>query len=274
MSSDKYIDVANIIKEKSPGLYRWLPHFVLRYFKKILHESEINGIMSRTGHLEGLAFAEAAMGELNAQIEPVGLENIPEKGGVILAANHPLGGLDGIAFLLAVGKKRPDIQLLVNDVLLNIKNLSSLFVAVNKFGVNPRQALKIIDDCYASDKVTMIFPAGMVSRKLPNGVADLEWQKSFISKAKNYQRNVVPVYIDCQNSNFFYNLSKWRTKFGIKANLEMFYLVDELFKQRNKKVQVCFGKSIAYSTFDSTKSKKQWAAEVRAKVYELAPKGI
>ena len=113
------------------------------------------------------------------------------------------------------------------------------------------------------------FPAGLCSRKIKGEIVDLEWRKSFISKAVEHERNIVPVHISGRNSNFFYNLSNFRTKLGIKTNFEMFYLVDEAFKQKNKNITVTFGKPIPYTTFDKSLNAKDWAKKVRNYIYTL-----
>ncbi len=268
----KYIDVKSVIASKSPSLAKWLPAFAMRYIKRTLHEKEINDIMSRIGHLEGLDFVRAGMEELDTAVEIEGLENIPETGGCIIASNHPLGGLDGIALMKAVGEKRPDLQFLVNDILLNIKNLEPLFVPVNKVGVNPREALRVIDRTYSKEIPILVFPAGLVSRKLSEGITDLEWQKSFISKAIQYKKDVVPCHVEGRNSNWFYNLSKWRGRLGVKANLEMFYLADEMFRQRGKTITVRFGKPTPFSHFSKEKTHQEWAKIIREKAYNLPKK--
>lgn len=267
---DKYIDIAGILKTKNEKLEKWLPGFVISYIKRIVREKDINKIMSEIGHLHGLDFVRGGLENLNTTIKTEGLENIPLEGGVILASNHPLGGLDGIAFMKAVGEVRPDIKFLVNDILLSIDNLKPLFLGVNKHGNNPREASKVIEEGYASDQAILVFPAGLVSRKLEDGIGDLEWKKSFISKAIRYKREIIPVHIEGRNSNFFYNLSRLRTKLGIKANIEMFYLANEMFKQRNKTITIRFGKPISYAKFDKSKSLVEWAKDVRAGVYALA----
>jgi len=226
--------------------------------------------MALHGDKIGLDFVRSGLEFLNTKVEVVGLENIPKEGGFIMAANHPLGGLDGIAFMKAVGEKRQDFQFLVNDILLNISNLSPLFVPVNKVGVNARKSLQVIEETYAKDIPILVFPAGMVSRKLDDGIGDLPWQKSFIAKAKKYKKDVIPVHIGGENSAWFYNLSRWRTKLGIKANLEMFYLADEMFRQRNETIKITIGKAVNYEGFDSSRNLVEWAAFMRAKVYALA----
>lgn len=272
MENGKYIDVKEVIRGKNASLARWMPSFMLRYVKRIVHEEDINDVMGRIGHLEGLEFVRAALDDLHTTVEVIGAENVPAEGGVVLAANHPLGGLDGIAFMKAVGDVREDFQFLVNDILLNIKNLEPLFVPVNKVGQNPRQATRIIAETFSKDIAILVFPAGLVSRKLPEGITDLEWQKSFITRAIKFKKDVVPVHIEGRNSSFFYNLSRLRSKLGVKANIEMFYLADEMFRQRGKTITVRFGKPIPYQSFDRSKSHQQWAKEVRDIAYALPNK--
>lgn len=269
ISTEKYIDIEKVLQDKNPALARWLPGFVTRYIKRVVHEDEINAVMQAHGERYGLDFVRASLDFLNTEVVLQGAENIPQQGGVILAANHPLGGLDGIALMKAVGDIRSDFLFLVNDILLNIKNLEPLFVPVNKVGQNPREALKRIEESYARDIAILVFPAGMVSRQLPEGIADLEWQKSFIAKAIKYQKDVVPIHIGGRNSAWFYGLSRWRKRLGIKANLEMFYLPDEMFKQSNRKIVITAGKAVPWQTFDQTKNLKEWAEWMRQKVYAL-----
>lgn len=258
--------------DKSPKLAKWLPGFILRYLKRIIHEDEINGFMIEAQDKSGVPFVNAVIDHFGAKVQIVGKENIPVTGGVIFAANHPLGGLDGIAFMQAIGTVRNDMQFLVNDILLNIKNFEPLFIPVNKHGSNPRAALKVIDDAYASESAVMVFPAGLVSRKIDGVIQDLEWTKSFISKAVYYKKDIIPVHINGKNSKWFYSLSQFRKFIGLKANLEMLYLPDEMYKQKGKTITLTFGKAIPSSTFDKSKSQQEWANFVREKLYALSTK--
>lgn len=269
---EKYIELEKVLAEKNPSLAKWLPRFVANYIKRIIHQDELNEIMYLHGDKHGLPFVRSGLDYLDTRVKTVGLENIPKDEGVILASNHPLGGLDGIAFMKAVGEVRDDIQFLVNDILMNIKNMEPLFIPVNKVGNNARAALKVIEETYAKDVAVLVFPAGLVSRRLPEGIGDLTWQKSFIARAKKYQKNIIPVHIDGKNSSWFYNLSRWRSKLGIKANLEMFYLADEMFKQRGKTITITFGEPVSWQSFDKSKSLIEWAEYMRALTYALPEK--
>jgi len=208
--------------------------------------------------------------ELGVNVHLEGAENIPLDESVIFASNHPLGGLDGVAFMHAIGKYRKDVKFLVNDILMNIRNLEPLFIPVNKVGSQSKSGIAAIENAYASDQALLVFPAGLVSRKINGKIVDLEWKKSFISKAKKYKKNIVPVYIEGRNSNFFYNLARFRNKIGFIANVEMLYLPDEMFSQRGKDITIRIGKKIPYTHFDVSKNERQWAEEVKKIVYAMA----
>ncbi|WP_296705448.1 1-acyl-sn-glycerol-3-phosphate acyltransferase [Algoriphagus sp.] len=266
---EKFIDVKKVIADKNPKLLKWMPGFVLSYIRKVIHEDWLNEIMGRIHHLKGLDFVNAVIEEFNIEVELIGEENIPKSGGVIIAANHPLGGMDGIALMYAVGKIRKDIRFLVNDLLMSFENFQPIFVPVNKLGKNSQKNLDNIDRVYAQEYVVMVFPAGLVSRKSPEGVRDLLWKKSFISKAKKYQKDIIPCFIEGKNSKFFYNLANWRKKIGIQANIEMFYLADEMYQQQGKKVKIRLGEAFKHIDLDKSKTDAQWSDHIKKLVYKL-----
>lgn len=266
---DKFIDVDKILKDKNPRLAKWLPRFIKKYLKKILHQSEINQILEENKDLNAFEFCNEVLTRFNIEVEAIGLENIPKKGGVIFAVNHPLGGMDALAIIQQVSTVRKDIKFVVNDILLNLKNLSSIFVGVNKHGVNDKKSILALNQLFESEQAIFVFPAGLVSRKTKGEIKDLEWKKTFISRSKKFQRNVIPVFVDGELSKYFYRLSNFRKKIGVKANIEMLYLADETLKQKNKKYQIHFGKPINFSKFDTTKTDLQWADYVKNIVYQL-----
>ena len=270
--SKKFIDIEKAISSKNPSLLKWMPGFMLNYIKRVTHEEWMNDVLDKVDHLHGLEFGNGIIEELNIDVKLVGAENIPKTGGIIIAANHPLGGIDGIALMKAIGEVRPDMRFLVNDLLMALKNFDPLFIPINKHGKNSVDTLAAIEEAYSGGYAVLIFPAGLVSRKDETGIRDLQWKKSFVSKAKKYKKDVLPCFIRGNNSKFFYNLAYWRKKIGIKANIEMFYLADELYKQQGKKVVITVGEQISYQTFDSSKTDGQWAEKVKDLVYELGKK--
>ena len=266
---EKVIDIERLIASKNPKLLKWTPKFFIRYLKKKLHEDEVNATLVANKDVRSFEFSENIVKKFNLQVIMEGLENVPKTGGVILALNHPLGGMDAIALVTKFTPHRKDYKFVVNDILLNVDNLKDMCVGVNKHGTNTKKSLEDLNKLFASEKAVFLFPAGLVSRRRRGKVEDLEWKKTFITRSRKFNRDVIPVHIDGELSNFFYRLSNFRTRIGIKANLEMLYLVDELFKQEGKVMRIRFGKPIPYSTFDKSKKDVEWAQWVKYKAYDL-----
>ncbi len=267
------IDVDKVLRAKAGGAYRFIPKLLIRYLQRTVHEEEINEALAGMRDLRGLEFVEGALiGHFGLDIEVVHPENIPVKGRHILVSNHPLGGLDGMALMHALGKKRKDLKFLANDILLELHNMRELFVPVNKHGRNTASVVRALEECFASDELVVIFPAGLVSRKQGGEIRDLEWKKTFVSKALLHRRDIVPAYVDGRNSDFFYRLARWRKRLGISFNVEMIYLPDEMFRQQNKKIRIIFGKPVPYTTFTKKMTHHQWAQAMKDHVYAL-PEG-
>lgn len=264
------IDIKKVFKDKSPKLCKVLPRFVFRYLKRIIHQDELNDFITYAHGKFGADFARAYLEFSDIQVELKGGENLPKQGErVIFAGNHPLGGLDGIALMMVLGYRYPNIKFMVNDILLNILNLRSILLPINKHGTQARDAVRLISEAHVSDIPIYTFPAGLVSRRRKGVIKDLKWGKNVILSAIKYQRNIIPIHISGRNSNFFYNLSNLRKRLGIKANIEMLYLVDEFIKNNHSKITITIGKPVSYTTFDKSKTKDEWAAAMREKVYEM-----
>lgn len=269
MAEEKFIDIDKVIKTKNEKLYKWLPNFLVNYIKKIVHEDDINSILKENATLFNEEFCNEIIRRFNLKVNVNGLENIPEKGSVILAANHSLGGMDAMAVVSGLSSRRKDIQFIVNDILLNIENLKGLFVGVNKHGTSSKESFKNVNELFASDKAVFIFPAGLVSRRKKGEIKDLEWKRTFVLKSKEHQTSVIPIYIDGNLSNFFYNLSNIREKLGIKANIEMLYLANEQFKLDGSTINITVGKPIHPKDFDYSKSNFEIAQWLKEQVYLL-----
>lgn len=264
------IDVAQVLKHKAPKTK--VPKFIVNYLRRIVHEDEFNTFFKNHPGLKNLDFIEAAFNYMEVTATIDGRENLPPKGGrYIFASNHPLGGLDGVATGYLLGKEYDGkVRFFSNDLMMNLHPMRDMFVPVNKVGVQSKGHAEIMQQLYESDNHLVTYPAGMCSRKIKGKIIDLEWKKNFISKAIQYQRDVVPIYFEGRNSNFFYNLAKIRKFLGIKFNVEMLYLPDEMFKQKGNKVTIRIGKPIPWQTFDKSKSHSGWAQWVKDIVYKMA----
>ena len=191
MKPIKKIDLSEILKEKSPFFYRIIPKFFIAKLKQIVREKDINIILKKLNGKEKLEFINGSLNELGVTSQNSGFKDLPVSERVIIVANHPLGGLDGVAMIHELGKYRKDIKFLVNDILTSLTPFKEYFIPINKHGLNSRENILRLEKLFESNNCIVIFPAGLVSRKQKNKIKDLEWRKTFISKAKN----IKPPYI-------------------------------------------------------------------------------
>ena len=268
---DLRIDVNAVIASKSERLAKFTPKFVLKWLKKIIHQEELNSILEYSNGSIDVEFADKVLSWLNVKsnVKFTDKESISPQGRYIFVSNHPLGGLDGLTLISLIGKMFGGIRFVVNDILMNVVPMRNIFVPVNKHGRMGKEYGELIHNAYASDNQVLYFPAGLCSRLIDGKITDLEWKKNFIKQAKRYNRDIVPVYFGGRNSNFFYRLAKIRKFLGIKFNIEMIFLPDEMFRQKNATFDVVVGKPIPISSIDSSRSLDEWCELIRGKCYEL-----
>lgn len=250
-----------------------VPGFLITGLEKMIHQDELNDMLRVTYPARGSEFSRKILEYLDIDVEVKGLENLDSHERLMFASNHPLGGLDGIALISVLGKRFGDenIRFLVNDMLMNVEPLSGVFLPVNKYGSQGRSAAVAIREALASDMHILQFPAGLVSRLHPDGsIADLDWQKSFVAKAIEFKRDVVPVKFEGTNSMKFYRTARLRKKLGLKVNIEQALLPGEVCKSRGKKFRIIFGRPIKWEKLKAREqSPLELAAALRKMVYTL-----
>lgn len=243
------LDIKSILKKRIPAKKRrWIPPFLITAVEKLIRQKELNEILRATLPSRGSEFAARVIDYLGITLDVKGLENLKEDKRYMFASNHPLGGLDGMALIKVLGSKYGDenIRFLVNDMLMNVEPLKNLFLPVNKFGRQGKDYALRIKEKLESDCQIFQFPAGLCSRLNDKGeIADLDWQKSFVVKAVESQRDIVPVFFRGKNSKNFYKTARWRKKLGIKFNLEQILLPSELCKAKGSRYEIIFGEPIS-----------------------------
>lgn len=269
MKKEQFIDVERLIESKNKRILKWTPRFVLRYIKRIVHEKEINAFIAKHQHLKNAEWCRAVVNYMNITLDVKHIERIPKEGKIVLAMNHPLGGMDAMILVTALQGHREDLKFIVNDLLMSLENMNEMFVGVNKHGKNKASIREQITELFQSDQAVCIFPAGLVSRKSKGAIKDLVWKKTFVTYSKEYDRTIVPIYIDGKLSNFFYRLSRWRKFLGIKVNIEMLYLANELFKQKNAHMRFVVGEPIEKALLHSNEDDMEIAQEIKERVYAL-----
>lgn len=267
------VDVEQILREKAGAKARRVPRFVLSWLKKIVHQDEVNQFLEQSSHLSGVEWLEACVDYLDMKLDVSGRENLPASDDgrhYTFVSNHPLGGIDGVALGAILGRHYDGhIRYLVNDLLMNLRGLAPLCIPINKTGSQSRDFPAMVEAGFKGDNHIIMFPAGLCSRRTNGVVRDIPWRKTFVVKSVETQRDVVPILFGGQNSNFFYTLANFCKRTGIKFNVAMLFLVDEMYKNTHKRFSVKIGKPIPWQTFDKSRTPAQWAAWVQKKVYEL-----
>ena len=138
------------------------------------------------------------------------LEEVSKTGPVLIVANHPLGGLEGMAIAKVIGKYRPDLQVLTNELLRQIPELAPIFIGVNVLSSNAAAGnvggIKKVHNHLKNDGAILLFPAGMVSTYefSHRRIQDREWNRLAGQLLKKYECSCTPVYVGGRNSNYFY----------------------------------------------------------------------
>lgn len=271
------IDVDQIIRSKAGSKYKYIPRPVISWLRKILHEDDNNYLLTVLAKEKvGMDWLDECLSYLRMENDVRGIDALPDNSGgryYTFVSNHPMGGIDGVALgSILCHRYDSKIKYLVNDVLMNLKGLAPLCVPINKTGSQSRDFPRMVDAAFASDNNVLMFPAGLCSRKQPDGtIRDLPWTKTFVAKSVQYQRDVIPIHFSGRNSDKFYNIANWSKRLGLKFNLAMLFLVDEMYKNVGQKFTVTFGEPIPWQTFDDSKTRQEWAQWVKEKVYELNP---
>ena len=270
-------DIRTVLKQKAPKAH--VPGFLIRYLERIAHIKQMNAFLRKYPDVKNYDFIRLVLDEeLGCSASIDGIENIPTDGKpLIFASNHPLGGLDGMIIAQMIhesrssrGDSRP-LKVIVNDLLMFMEPLAGLWAPVNKVGRLTKEQAQQQHALWESETDVLTFPAGICSRlQRIDGkwqIQDFEWQKNFIQRAREYQRDIVPIYFEGRNSKFFYTLAYIRKLLHIKLNIEMLYLVDEMYGAHGKHFKVHVLPPISYTSLDTSKSPKEWAAYIKQIVY-------
>lgn len=268
------IDLRQIVRQRLGRYSRLVPGFVVRWLERTVCQDRLNELLRNNFPNEGADFCKGVLRDLDVSLEIVDEQNLPSADNrrVVIVSNHPLGGLDGMALIawatLRYGGK---VRFVVNDLLNAVAPLRPVFVPVNKHGGQSRESIRAVEDVFAGNDPVLVFPAGLCSRRGDDGqIADLKWQKMFVSKAIEHHRDIIPLYFSGRNSDFFYNFARRRKKLGLKFNIEMIYLPAEVFRAAGSRFKLVCGKPIAWQSLGDIRTASAQADHIRSLVYSMA----
>ncbi len=243
------IDLRSLLNAKAPGILDRYPSFVtdpvIFFLNKLLYIPQINSFLQKNSELKAFDFIDEFFDYLDFSyvVSKKEKDRIPSEGRVIIVANHPLGGLDGLALLKLVSEVRQDVRIVVNDLLAEIDNLNDLFlpVDIHQSRVQSTNLTRILA-ALNSEAAVIIFPAGEVSRFTTKGVRDRAWNKGVLLLAKMSKSDILPVFVNGRNSIFFYLFSLIWKKFS------MFLLPGEMLRKKGKNISFRIGEPISNSS--------------------------
>ncbi len=271
MSLVKFSDIITAIKLEKIGFFgRIIAYLVF----KLLQLDKINTIYDRSLETSSIPtrFLEALLYNFRVRyyINPKDLKRIPTKGPVVVVANHPLGGIDGIILLHFLRQIRPDTKLMANFLLDRIAPLKDAFISVNPFDAKQstkssvrgfREAIRHLN----KNGLFVVFPAGEVAGKLKGNIPiDPDWNLATMRLIKAAKAPVVPVYFHARNTHLFYRLA------ALHGLLRTARLPAEMLHQKYRTIKLRIGKPISVKDQEAHASLSDYAAFLRKKVFVLA----
>ncbi len=238
---------------------------------EVMKLNDINKVFSQNKHFSGLEFVDKILETIGVSIDfdEDDLKNIPKTGGFIAIANHPYGGVEGLALVKLLCTVRPEAKVMVNFILKKIPNLDEFFVAVNPFEnvqhSSSISGLKATFDLLQSGTPIGIFPAGEVSTFSldKQEITDRIWHPvvgKLIARAKV---PVVPIYFHGNNGILFNILS------FIHPTLRTAKLPSEFLNKQGLKMKVRIGKPIQIEDISYRNNTNKLLDFLRARTYAL-----
>lgn len=173
------------------------------------------------------------------------LNNVESTGSLLIVANHPLGGIEGVMLTQLLRRIRPDLKVLTNELLSTIPEFSDVFIGVDV--INPGRAqhnakgMREIAGHLSKGGALLVFPAGTVSQmELPSfKVTDAPWNEMIARLAKKYQATVLPIYVDAKNTKLFYSSA------FIHKRLRTLLLPRAMLSKAGETIELHVGESIS-----------------------------
>lgn len=268
------LDIQAVLQSRYPDLakrHRRTTRTLGRFLSLLFHQSRFQQFERDYPHLEGFDFVEETLRyfDFNLRLREGERARIPSSGRVVIAANHPIGSLDGLALLNLMRQVRPDVKVVANELLTAVKPLHPVLLPVNNMGGNTARAnLRNIRSHLEQEGALIIFPAGEVSRFGATGIKDGDWNSGFVKIATATRSPILPIFVAGRNSIFFYSLS------ALAKPLSTAWLVREMFKQSHNTVDARVGRPVTHEIYTANHfSARQVARMFRKHVYRMARNG-
>ncbi len=208
--------------------------------------------------------------DVTLRVDEDELRRIPAEGPVVVVANHPFGGIEGVALAHLIARVRPDSRLMANHLLGLVPCLRGAFFAVDPFGgaEAARRNLAVMREVVGwvrGGHVLGVFPAGEVShvRLRDGGIADPPWSPTIARIVRRTGATVVPLYFHGRNSAAFQLLGM------VHPRLRTLMLPRELVAREDTTIEAVIGRPVTPERIARIEDDGELLEHLRARTYLL-----
>lgn len=204
------------------------------------------------------------------EVDTESFERIPKEGPLIVIANHPFGGVDGVVLGALLQSVRADTKLMGNYLLGKMEGIRGNIIEVDPFNTEAskranlngmRTAIKWLrgGGCLGA------FPAGEVSsfKWKSRLVVDSKWTDHIVSLAKRTKAPIVPIYFEGCNSTLFQALGL------IHPRVRTAMLAREFCRVQQSQIKLRVGKVIKPDRIERFDTDAAATEYLRLKTYSL-----
>ena len=229
----------------------------------------------REHHLTGLnkeAFARALLDALNVTIDGTDVlqQKIPRDGPLVIASNHPFGGIEGVILAYVVGQVRPDLKVLANQGLALFTELKDYFIFTNPLSErDPKNAPSLRESLrhVKQGGALLIFPAGRVSyyQADKKRISEHQWNRIVASLVTRTGAQYLALFVSGENSPLFYRLGR------VYYRLRMLMLPRELLNKRDTSIKISAATCVPTNAFAANTNDIELTALQRIQSYAQDP---
>ncbi|MHB9075473.1 MAG: lysophospholipid acyltransferase family protein [Desulfobaccales bacterium] len=250
-----------------------MPPIMRKLIKNALGLDGIDQIYENIGYCgEGSIFLNNLLDILNISfhIDNQAISLIPSQGPVIVVANHPFGGIEGVILAAMLKSVRNDVKLMANFLLQRIPELRDIFIYVDPYGRSDsvKNNIRPLKDALAwlhDGGMLGVFPAGAVSHVQwrERAIADPAWNNNCARLIRKTGATVVPVFFHGVNGPWFQILGL------VHPCFRTMLLPHEFMNKKGRAVQLTIGNAIPFEKLRSFASDAEMMTYLRLRTYIL-----
>lgn len=241
--------------------------------ERLLAADKVNNIYYEIGCIDdGREFMAKCLDVMRIAVEipEEDLARIPKTGRVVVVANHPFGGIEGIVIAHLLHGIRPDFKLMANFLLERLEDFRKWLILVDPFArddsakINMRpikETLRWLKD----EHMLAVFPAGEVSHidLKHGGITDPAWSPMIARLVRMTESAVVPVFFKGSNGLLFQLAGL------VHPRLRTALLAKEFANKVDKTIHLRVGHPIPYAKLAELADDRALIDYLRVRTYNL-----